>query len=106
MRVVAGALAANPLLSQVSASGPVIPRAARPLSMPVPGRTGFLGPHQIEYAIARLHRVTMFNRGSNPGALSVGFQHLARYQSHRAQPRTSGPRRNHDTMPRCHRCGL
>src|SRR5262245_13805873 len=37
--------------------------ATRKLDLLVLGGTGFLGPHQIEYALARGHRVTMFNRG-------------------------------------------
>lgn len=37
--------------------------APRKLDLLVLGGTGFLGPHQIEYALARGHRVTMFNRG-------------------------------------------
>jgi 2'-hydroxyisoflavone reductase len=40
--------------------------AAQPLDLLVLGGTGFLGPHQIEYALARGHRVTMFNRGTRP----------------------------------------
>lgn len=36
---------------------------ADPLDILVLGGTGFLGPHQIEPALARGHRVTMFNRG-------------------------------------------
>lgn len=39
----------------------------RPLDILFLGGTGFLGPHQINYAIERGHRVTMFNRGSNKG---------------------------------------
>jgi len=31
------------------------------------GGTGFLGPHQINYALDRGHNVTMFNRGTNTG---------------------------------------
>ena len=32
------------------------------------GGTGFTGPEQVEYAIARGHRVTLFNRGkTRPG---------------------------------------
>lgn len=41
--------------------------ARRPLRLLVLGGTGFLGPHQIEYALARGHDVTMFNRGRNAG---------------------------------------
>jgi len=42
--------------------------AAKPLDILFLGGTGFLGPHQVEYALARGHRVTLFNRGrSAPG---------------------------------------
>lgn len=41
--------------------------AAKPLDILFLGGTGFLGPHQINHALARGHRVTMFNRGSNAG---------------------------------------
>jgi 2'-hydroxyisoflavone reductase len=27
------------------------------------GGTGFIGPHQVRYALARGHQVTIFNRG-------------------------------------------
>ena len=38
-------------------------RAPRSLSILVLGGTGFIGPHEINYALSRGHRVTMFNRG-------------------------------------------
>lgn len=41
--------------------------ATRPMSFLFLGGTGFLGPHQINYAVERGHQVTMFNRGSNAG---------------------------------------
>ncbi len=45
-----------------------IDRANRPLDLLFLGGTGFLGPHQVEYALARGHKVTLFNRGkSGPG---------------------------------------
>jgi 2'-hydroxyisoflavone reductase len=72
----AGALAAAPLASLAAAPAPDIARAARPLSVLVLGGTGFLGPHQIEYAVARGHRVTMFNRGSNPGMFGAAVEEL------------------------------
>jgi hypothetical protein len=28
-----------------------------------PGGTGFIGPHQVRYTLARGHHVTIFNRG-------------------------------------------
>src|SRR5205085_8842103 len=30
------------------------------------GGTGFIGPHQVRYALARGHKVTVFNRGRHP----------------------------------------
>src|SRR6056297_3166453 len=50
--------------------------AAKPLDILVLGGTGFIGPHQIEYALARGHRVSMFNRGSNPGAYGDRVEEL------------------------------
>ena len=46
------------------------PRARRALRMLILGGTGFTGPAQVEYAVARGHQVTVFNRGrTNPGIL-------------------------------------
>jgi 2'-hydroxyisoflavone reductase len=61
LTITAGALAV-----QASGLAAVMP-ATRPLDILFLGGTGFLGPHQINYAVARGHRVTMFNRGSNSG---------------------------------------
>ena len=42
--------------------------AGKPLRILVLGGTGFIGPHQVRYAVARGHKVTLFNRGrTNPG---------------------------------------
>jgi 2'-hydroxyisoflavone reductase len=42
-------------------------RASAPLRILILGGTGFIGPAQVEYAIARGHTVTLFNRGrTNP----------------------------------------
>lgn len=46
-----------------------VPRARRPLNLLFLGGTGFLGPHQVEYALARGHRVTLFNRGRSAAQL-------------------------------------
>jgi 2'-hydroxyisoflavone reductase len=51
------------LLSAVPGYAKTIRAAARPLEILVLGGTGFIGPHEIEYARARGHKVTMFNRG-------------------------------------------
>jgi 2'-hydroxyisoflavone reductase len=46
-----------------------VAKAPRPLNLLFLGGTGFLGPHQVEYALARGHRVTLFNRGRSATAL-------------------------------------
>ncbi len=45
----------------------------KPLRILILGGTGFIGPHQVRYALARGHKVTLFNRGKQkeawPGAV-------------------------------------
>lgn len=42
--------------------------APAPLRILILGGTGFIGPHQVRYAAARGHKITLFNRGrTNPG---------------------------------------
>ena len=43
-----------------------VARAAQPLRILILGGTGFIGPHQVSYALARGHRITLFNRGRHP----------------------------------------
>jgi 2'-hydroxyisoflavone reductase len=62
----AAASAVLPSLATASAPAAVIPKAAKPLRILVLGGTGFTGPFQIAYALARGHQVTMFNRGKRP----------------------------------------
>jgi 2'-hydroxyisoflavone reductase len=58
----AAAVAAIPALS--AAAQPVaVARAGTPLRILILGGTGFTGPFQVNYALARGHRVTLFNRG-------------------------------------------
>ncbi len=57
-----GALAALP--GSVIAQG----TAPKPLDILILGGTGFIGPHEINYARSRGHNITMFNRGKTaPG---------------------------------------
>jgi 2'-hydroxyisoflavone reductase len=43
-------------------------RPLKPLRILILGGTGFIGPHQVRYAVARGHEVTLFNLGrTNPG---------------------------------------
>ena len=41
-------------------------RPAKQLRILILGGTGFIGPHQVRYALARGHAVTLFNRGRAP----------------------------------------
>jgi 2'-hydroxyisoflavone reductase len=38
----------------------------KPLRILILGGTGFIGPHQVRYALARGHKVSLFNRGKQP----------------------------------------
>src|SRR5947208_16184040 len=57
-------------LSRVARAGANLPvstlrdvgRARAPLDILILGGTGFTGPEQVEYALARGHRVTLLNR--------------------------------------------
>ena len=44
----------------------VAERAAKPLRILILGGTGFTGPYQVRYALARGHKLTLFNRGRRP----------------------------------------
>lgn len=51
--------------------------AAAPKTILILGGTGFVGPHQVRRALARGHRVTIFNRGvSAPGMFGKDVEEL------------------------------
>lgn len=54
-----------PATALAQAAAPVA-RAAKPLRILILGGTGFTGPFQVNYALARGHTVTLFNRGKRP----------------------------------------
>lgn len=51
-----------PVLPPNRKTRPIGGRPPQPLSILILGGTGFTGPEQVEYALARGHRVTLFNR--------------------------------------------
>ncbi|HKS26452.1 MAG TPA: NAD-dependent epimerase/dehydratase family protein [Pyrinomonadaceae bacterium] len=52
-------------------------RAKKPLKILILGGTGFTGPFQVRYALARGHQVTVFNRGkTHPGELPKEAEQL------------------------------
>jgi 2'-hydroxyisoflavone reductase len=65
-------LARLPLEAAVPRPRPNPGRAPQPLDILILGGTGFTGPEQVEYAIARGHRVTLFNRGKTRPGLFKG----------------------------------
>lgn len=62
-----GALGAAAFPPFAAPASPQVSKAPKPLRILILGGTGFIGPHQVRYAIARGHTVTLFNRGkTNP----------------------------------------
>lgn len=50
--------------------------AARKLKLLILGGTGFIGPWQVRYALARGHEVTIFNRGRSAKGMFQGVEEL------------------------------
>ena len=48
----------------------------RPLRLLILGGTGFIGPHEVRYAVSRGHKVTVFNRGRRQANLPAEVEHL------------------------------
>ncbi|HSC24499.1 MAG TPA: NAD-dependent epimerase/dehydratase family protein [Casimicrobiaceae bacterium] len=69
--LVGGALAVPTANAAASA-----PRAGKPLDLLILGGTGLTGPHQVRYALARGHKVTVFNRGRRNDRLPAGVTEL------------------------------
>lgn len=64
-------IAARQIEAQVA-----VPRRERAMRILILGGTGFTGPFQVHYAIARGHQVTVFNRGRRQADLPAGVVHL------------------------------
>src|SRR5688572_6660334 len=60
------AAAAAALPSFASSATTPVAKAAKPLNILILGGTGFTGPFQVDYALKRGHKVTLFNRGKKP----------------------------------------
>jgi len=52
------------------------PQPTRPMQILILGGTGFIGPHQVRYAVSRGHKVTVFNRGRRQADLPDSVEHL------------------------------
>ena len=53
-----------------------VDKASKPLDILFLGGTGFIGPFQVEHALARGHKVTLFNRGRSDTTLFDGKAEL------------------------------
>jgi len=67
-------MAALPSSHAHGADGAAPPR--RKLRILILGGTGFIGPHQVRYALERGHEVTLFNRGREPQAWPAKVEEL------------------------------
>lgn len=65
LSALAAAAATLPTVAAAQSAKPIA-RAAKPLKILILGGTGFTGPFQVNYALARGHKVTLFNRGQRP----------------------------------------
>lgn len=61
------ALATAPAGVRAAAESASMYKAALPLNILILGGTGFTGPEQVRYALARGHKVTLLNRNNRPG---------------------------------------
>src|SRR6188472_1284131 len=69
---ISAAATATMRVQDIIAANPV-----KPLRILILGGTGFTGPFQVQYALSRGHKVTVFNRGkSHPGELPEGVEQL------------------------------
>ena len=67
----------HPASAGIEPSAPPRPDPApRPLRILILGGTGFIGPHQVRYAMYRGHDVTIFNRGRTAPDLFPGVEAL------------------------------
>ncbi len=62
------------LSAQSSTAAQIEP--GRKLKLLILGGTGFIGPHQVRYALARGHAVTIFNRGRSAPGMFDGVEEL------------------------------
>ncbi len=70
-----------PRSALIAASGPEsakpVGKVPKPLNILILGGTGFTGPSQVRYALARGHQVAVFNRGkTHPGELPAETEQL------------------------------
>ncbi len=81
LSLIAGGAAGLGLARNAAARNAAVGTAETPLEILVLGGTGLIGPPMVEYAIARGHEVTLFNRGKTNAQL---FPDLEKLRGNRA----------------------
>ena len=89
--VIAGGAALAALAGRGAMSAPIRP-PVKPMNILILGGTGFTGPHQVRYALARGHKVTVFNRGRQAQCLAGPGRGADRRPQHRRPEGAGGPR--------------
>jgi 2'-hydroxyisoflavone reductase len=74
--VVRGVAALAGAAAWPAAAAEPVRKAPRPLNILILGGTGFIGPHEVDYAVARGHKLTLFNRGRSPHAWPAPVEEL------------------------------
>ena len=76
LKLSAASLAATPTTTRAAEGSAATPKVAAPLNILILGGTGFTGPDQVRYALARGHKVTLLNRNSRPGMFTGAVTEL------------------------------
>ncbi|MHB1207281.1 MAG: NAD-dependent epimerase/dehydratase family protein [Rhodospirillaceae bacterium] len=77
LKISAASVALSSTTARAAAGGAdAITKAAAPLNILILGGTGFTGPDQVRYALARGHKVTLLNRNSRPGMFAGEVEQL------------------------------
>ncbi|HSZ50443.1 MAG TPA: NAD-dependent epimerase/dehydratase family protein, partial [Caulobacteraceae bacterium] len=74
--IVRGAAALAGAVAWPAAAAEPVQKAPRSLRILILGGTGFIGPHEVDYALARGHKLTLFNRGRSPHAWPGAVEEL------------------------------
>ena len=92
-------LSAARIPSEVEGSLTSAPTQSRPLKILILGGTGFIGPHQVRYALERGHSVSIFTRGRRePPLFAEAFDHVEHLIGDRASDLTALEGRSWDAV--------
>jgi 2'-hydroxyisoflavone reductase len=77
LKISAAGLAMSSTATRAAEGGAgAVTKAATPLNILILGGTGFTGPDQVRYALARGHKITLLNRNNRPGMFAGSVEQL------------------------------